>query len=106
MNLLLTTLKKILFWSYDRGSWQYDVLCVAILAFVFFAPNRLFHRHQTSPIFISREEIGQLDDTTGEKDLAWYVRAKYGHSTKFSRIEPVLDPSGNIVGYRAWEEKD
>jgi hypothetical protein len=42
MNLLLTPLKKILFWSYDRGTWQYDVLCVLILAFIFLSPNYLF----------------------------------------------------------------
>lgn len=42
MNLLLATLKKILFWSYDRGTWQYDVLCVLILAFIFLSPNGLF----------------------------------------------------------------
>ena len=42
MNLLLATLKKILFWSYDRGTWQYDVLCVLILGFIFLSPNGLF----------------------------------------------------------------
>ena len=42
MNLLLATLKKILFWSYDRGTWQYDILCVLILAFIFLSPNGLF----------------------------------------------------------------
>lgn len=43
MNVILATLKKILFWSYDRGTWQYDVMCVLILAFIFFGPNRVFH---------------------------------------------------------------
>jgi hypothetical protein len=42
MKILLTGIKKILFWSYDRGTWQYDILCVLILAFIFFSPNALF----------------------------------------------------------------
>ena len=42
MKIILTTLKKILFWSYDRGSWQYDLMCVLILAFIFLSPNNIF----------------------------------------------------------------
>src|SRR5262249_15866142 len=43
MNIIFTTLKKILFWCYDRGTWQYDLLCVLILAFIFLAPNWVFN---------------------------------------------------------------
>jgi hypothetical protein len=32
-----------IFWSYDRGSWPYDVLVVAILIFVLATPRGLFH---------------------------------------------------------------
>jgi len=48
VNVVLSTLKKILFWSYDRGTWQYDVLCVLILAFILLAPNRVFNRNGRS----------------------------------------------------------
>jgi hypothetical protein len=43
MNIVFTTLKKILFWCYDRGTWQYDLLCVLILAFIFLVPNWIFN---------------------------------------------------------------
>ncbi len=36
-------LKKAVFWSYDRGSWQYDVIVVVILAFIFLTPSGWFH---------------------------------------------------------------
>ena len=36
--------KKIIFWSYGRTTWQYDVLCVLILAFVFLTPKTWFAR--------------------------------------------------------------
>jgi hypothetical protein len=36
--------KKIVFWSYGRTTWQYDVLCVLILAFVFLTPKGWFER--------------------------------------------------------------
>jgi hypothetical protein len=52
VKIILTTLKKILFWSYERGSWQYDIMCVLILAFIFLAPNRWFQSQDTSTLTV------------------------------------------------------
>jgi hypothetical protein len=35
-------LNKIVFWSYGRGTLQYDVLCALILAFIFATPRYIF----------------------------------------------------------------
>ena len=29
--------KSVIFWEYDRGTWQYDVLAALILLLIFFA---------------------------------------------------------------------
>lgn len=42
MKSLVQLGKRILFWSYGRTSWQYDVLSVLILAFIFLTPPRWF----------------------------------------------------------------
>jgi hypothetical protein len=42
VRALLTTLKKIFFWNYARNTWQWDVLCVVILVFIFLTPSRWF----------------------------------------------------------------
>src|SRR5271156_1328914 len=34
---------RVFFWSYDRGSWPYDVLVVAIVIFVLATPRSWFH---------------------------------------------------------------
>ena len=34
---------RAVFWSYERGSWQYDVIVGVILAFIFLTPARWFH---------------------------------------------------------------
>ncbi len=34
---------RIFFWSYERGTWQYDVAVVAIVLFVILTPPRWFH---------------------------------------------------------------
>jgi hypothetical protein len=36
---LLNTLKKIFFWNYARNTWQWDVLCVVCLIFIFLTPK-------------------------------------------------------------------
>lgn len=38
----MLTLKKLLFWSYGRSTWQYDILCALILAFIFLTPQSWF----------------------------------------------------------------
>jgi hypothetical protein len=42
--MLWNVLKKVILWSYGRTTWQYDVLCALILAFVFLTPKGWFER--------------------------------------------------------------
>jgi len=36
-------LYRTFFWSYERGTWQYDVAVALILVFVLLTPTRWFH---------------------------------------------------------------
>ena len=99
MKLILTTLKKTLFWSYERGSWQYDVMCVLILAFIFVAPGSLFHK----PITVRSEEIGPVEPARVEQQIADHLTHRYGHPVAISRIERVQNDSGEIK-YLVWEK--
>ncbi len=40
--MIFRVLKNIFFWGYARSTWQYDVLCVLILTFVFLTPQNWF----------------------------------------------------------------
>jgi len=42
MAVLKQILDSTLFWSYERGTWQYDVAVVVILIFVLLTPRRWF----------------------------------------------------------------
>ena len=33
---------RVLFWTYPRGGWQYDIVCGFILAFIFLTPKAVF----------------------------------------------------------------
>ena len=107
MTIVLRTLKKILFWSYDRGTWQYDIMCVLILAFVFFAPNASFRNREAaagsqSPgqsVFIPNHEFASTGSSSLEQEIARHLSEKYGYEVTVSSIEPMLDSRGNIRGY-------
>ena len=42
MTSLWRILSKTLFWSYERGTWQYDVAVILILVFVLLTPRHWF----------------------------------------------------------------
>lgn len=63
MALLQTDMRKLLrgmtgtiFWSYERGSWPYDVMVVVIVMFVLITPRRWF-RDQPQNSFTNSAEI-------------------------------------------------
>ena len=75
MSRLWRVAKRIILWSYGRTTWQYDVLCVLILAFIFLTPKTWFVEgelgggpmHQSSDkaaqkLLISPEVLGQTPD--------------------------------------------
>ncbi len=35
-------MKKIILWNHERGTWQYDVFCLLIIAFIFLTPKTWF----------------------------------------------------------------
>lgn len=43
MSFLGHILNRIFFWSYERGTWQYDIAVILIVLFVLATPARWFH---------------------------------------------------------------
>ena len=95
MKIILSTLKKILFWSYERGSWQYDVMCVLILAFIFLSPNRIFQTRASAgpPIIVRSADIGPVDRNNLDLAIRDYLN-RTGHAVSISRIEKAEDSAG------------
>ena len=54
-------MKKIINWSYERASWQWDLLCVLIMIFIFATPKAWFLNQKTlaaeTPV-----EVVQVED--------------------------------------------
>jgi len=43
VHRILEGISRTIFWSYERGTWPYDVMVIAIVAFVLLTPRSWFH---------------------------------------------------------------
>src|SRR5207247_9437894 len=65
MGFLLTIGKKFLFWTYPRTSWQWDVLCVLILVFIFLSPKSWFENSEFRRIHMRATTVVVSSDLIG-----------------------------------------
>jgi hypothetical protein len=55
-------MKNFILWNYERGTWQYDIFCLLIIAFVFLTPKAWFEKReklatQTSRLIVKAEDF-------------------------------------------------
>jgi hypothetical protein len=48
MRTLWRAIVRVLFWSYERGTWQYDLAVAGIVVFVLFSPRVIHYTDQPS----------------------------------------------------------
>lgn len=117
---------RAIFWSYERGSWQYDVIVAVILAFIFLTPASWFHdrprlglsdlRHVQGIIEVShsgRIWVYQLDarlvDSLGPLsplDAARQLLLNRVHPPfTIKSLSPILGKDGVILGYTVKVER-
>lgn len=102
---MLGVVKKILFWRYGRSTWQYDVLCLLILAFIFLTPVRWFENserrtmlaHQNSSIMLW---LAPNEDILEPQEIERRVRIMTkSQQTTVKMIRPQYDLSGKLTAY-------
>jgi hypothetical protein len=102
--------KKILFWSYGRTSWQYDVMCAVILAFIFLTPLAWFKTgepaaapsHQNGSNAATRLliPVENLPANPGANDLERRAREQLGRPVaKVKAASPLRGEGGRVVAY-------
>ena len=116
-------LNRIFFWSYERGTWQYDVAVILILLFVLATPTRWFHDQPQVGMPVNSTQV-ELVSKSGETET-YRVDARVLappertpalqndlHSAlrkarpdlndgRFSigKIEPIRDETGTVIAY-------
>jgi hypothetical protein len=118
MSSVWRTIKGYIFWTYDRGSFHYDVMVTLILLFIFVTPHYVNYKdqpaerlpHQTGITvstdgdnFIYRVDASVVDahsDASIRASLLRVIEPISGNVTLL-RAEPVRDTSGRVVAWRA-----
>jgi hypothetical protein len=115
-------LGSYIFWSYERGSIQYDVMVTAILLFIFIGPRFIDFKDKpvTTPPIHGSEVLVKSSSANG--DLTYEVRAEdlgdastdadrkaallrviepISGDVTLERYQPVPDTKGKIIAYQA-----
>ena len=108
MGFILSTLKKGFFWSYPRTSWQWDVLCVLILVFIFLTPKSWFENRGIQHSLSSQSSLQQVilldGDVVGAQpdthEIERRVRLITGRAdAQVVSVSQRRDANGKVIGY-------
>ncbi len=115
---------SILFWSYDRGTLPYDIMCLTILMFIFLIPANFFYDNpgldqklndskegihwihdaeENSLLSINSELLSvNQDNNSLKKSIQDHVEKVLKKSIVISNVEPVTDENGKTITYLVW----
>jgi hypothetical protein len=120
---LAQILSRTIFWSYERGTWQYDVAVVLILIFVLLTPRSWFRDQPASGapagpgqvLLVAKDgnrQIYRVDTRVLapptklalQNDLHAALKEALPElqngNFSISKIEPVRDDQGTIIAYQ------
>ena len=97
---------RTIFWSYERGSWPYDVMVLAIVAFVLLTPRSWFH---DQPQLTDAGSVGVQLVSQGSTDKTRTYRldaSMLSPEKRATRSTPELErETHDILGRRVQELK-
>jgi len=121
MKSLLVGIKNVLLWSYARGTWQFDALCLMIVLTVFLVPSRYFGDRdrvkQKSAneiggaaskagetfvgageldVFLKRQNRVELSQTPKEA-IRLYLRDRLGNEVAIDELEYFTSSDGKLI---------
>ena len=107
----MRTLSKFIFWEFQRTSWQYDVVVVLILLFIFMTPREIFlDQPKAASIVMLPSRQGFLLETNLLNGIAaadragvatGLVRQRFKTNATVNHVEPVYDDQ-ELTGYMAF----
>ena len=119
-------LGSYIFWAYERGSVQYDIMVTAILLFMFVSPHIIAYKDkpvETVALHASEVLVREAGTSDGSSRFIYQVRAEdMGHAASdaerraailrvvepisgevaIEHYEPVYDAQGKVIAYNAW----
>jgi hypothetical protein len=74
MRSLWQGLVRTIFWSYERGSWPYDLMVVSIVVFVLFTPRSWF-RDQPQSVALASSDVQVLSEDSSSRTSTYRLDA-------------------------------
>jgi len=121
MRRIWRLITSFIWWSYDRGSLQYDVMVTLILIFIFLAPLKINFKdkpiertpHPTRVVLIPDAESGYVyqvdaqqvagkDAAAIQNYLQRVIEPIIAGEVEIARYEPVRDRNGRVIAYKVW----
>jgi hypothetical protein len=105
---LLSALRKLFFWNYARNTWQWDVLCVVILIFIFLAPKSWFENSERPATFSHPSPVARtllvgpevIENAQDKAQIEQRVRALTGRDDlRVLGVRKLVDKDGKTRGY-------
>jgi hypothetical protein len=121
----MKTLRGYIFWTYERGSFHYDVMVTLILIFLFVSPHFIDFKDRPVPeVPLQRSEVLVKTAPTsgGEAQFVYEIRVDDLHGARtdaaireailnvvepiagnltLEKYTPVVDPKGHVIAYDA-----
>ena len=105
---MLSAVKKLFFWNYERNTWQWDMLCVVILIFIFLTPKSWFengerrgyfrHQNQSASVLMIGPEL--IENAQDKSQIEQVVRDFTGRrDVKVLGVRRVVGADGRTRGY-------
>ncbi len=119
MRKVWHTIRGYIWWTYQRGSFHYDVMVTFILLFIFLSPHWIDFNdkptertpHPTGVVVLPDGEqflyeidasaVQGTDDASIRQDLVRIIEPIAGE-IELVRYQAVRDPKGHVKGYKAW----
>ena len=119
-------IRNYIFWSYERGSFHYDVMVTASLVFMFVSPHLIDFKDkpvETVALHASEVLVREAGVSGGSSRFIYQVRADdmsgartdperraailrviepISGEVSLERYEPIRDMQGKIIAYNAW----
>ncbi len=123
---MLRVLRSYLFWTYERGSFHYDVMVTLILLFLFVSPHLINYKdrpQETVALHASEVLVKEAGSRDGSNRFIYQVRAEdmgrvetdeqkrvamlrviepISGEVTLDRYEEVKDAAGKVIAYNAW----
>jgi len=112
----MRTLGRFVFWDFPRASWQYDVMVILILAFIFATPRDIFRDQpkaatvvmlpgQTGTYLIDPSSLSGLGEIERVAKASALIEKRLKIKNHINRVEPMYDDEQTIIGYTAFTKQ-